>query len=332
MASLLTTYKYNNIGGVSNLSWFHYFVLFTLSLVTISVAIMAFYYKSRLRGMAGMVLSMAGGTNVGLTAGILFGSLFKGDLFYSTVYSILVGILAGTACGLVLGILPSLEGFMAGLMGGMMGAMLGEMIGSDQSVIMINLFLTLSVSTLFLFPILSVPSKIETQNPTRKWLFKPILAFLFLSAYLLWGSQANTQMNISKPNSTDEDGHISHNGQTVKKENQQLELTVSISPSQFSYNPSKIVLKKGQEVSLILENSDIIDHDIEIKHIPLGEKKAETHEGHSDSAENADFHLHASAKSQSKLTFTPLQTGTYEFYCTIPGHREKGMTGYLVIT
>lgn len=280
--------------------------------------------------MSGMILSMAMGTNVGLTTGVVFGAIFKGDLFISTIYSILAGILAGTACGLVLGILPFLEGFMAGLMGGMMGAMLGEMIGQDQSVIMINLFLTLSVSTLFLFPILSVPSK--NENQTRKWLFKPILAFLFLSAYLIWGSQASTQMNLSKSNLTDDGGHLIHNNQTEQEENQPLEYTVSVSPSQFFYDPSKIVMKKGEEVSLILKNSDIIDHDIEIKHIPLGEKKAETHAGHSDAAENVDFHLHASAKSQSKLTFTPLQTGTYEFYCAIPGHREKGMTGYLVIT
>lgn len=74
---------------------------------------------------------------------------------------------------------------MAGLMGGMMGAMLGEMVTKDQSFILINLFLTLLVSTLFLFPILTVSSEIKTHDQMRKWLFKPLLAFLFFTAYLL---------------------------------------------------------------------------------------------------------------------------------------------------
>ncbi|MGP7816490.1 hypothetical protein [Niallia sp. 01092] len=62
-------------------------------------------------------------------------------------------VLAGTAYGLALGILPALEGTMSGMMSGMMGAMLWEMIAQNQSVIMINIFLTLSVSSLLLFQI-----------------------------------------------------------------------------------------------------------------------------------------------------------------------------------
>jgi uncharacterized cupredoxin-like copper-binding protein len=27
------------------------------------------------------------------------------------------------------------------------------------------------------------------------------------------------------------------------------------------------------------------------------------------------------------LTFTPSESGTFDFYCTIPGHRDLGMKG-----
>lgn len=309
---------------------FYYFVMLTLSLMFIIAVIMSHNYKSRLRVMSGMILSMSIGTSVGLTVGVLFGSLYQGNLFYSTLYSVLAGILAGATFGLVFGVLPSLEGFMGGLMGGMMGAMLGEMITNDQSIIVMNLFLTLSVSILFLFPILSVSSNKEEKIHTKKWLFNPLFILFFLTTYLLLGNQLDKQMILSNSSSPKQQSHhLNPNDELLQKENQQLELTINVQPSQFSYDPSKITVKKGQTVSLILNNEDSIDHDIEINDIPFDQNRNDNHKGHIN--KKADFHLHAAAKKQTKLTFTPLKQGTYEFFCTIPGHKEKGMTGFLII-
>lgn len=140
------------------MSFYHYFVIATLFIILITFYTMAFSYKNKLKDMPGMILSMAIGTNLGLSAGLLFSSLFKGDLFYSTVLSMSAGIFTGITCGLILGLLPTIEGFIAGLMGGMMGAMMGEMITDRQAVLFLHLFLILSVCTLFLFPILATTS------------------------------------------------------------------------------------------------------------------------------------------------------------------------------
>lgn len=280
--------------------------------------------------MSQMLLSMAIGTNVGLTAGVLFGSLFQGTLFYSTIYSVLVGVLAGTVCGIVFGIHSSLEGFMAGIMGGMMGAMLGEMITEEQSFIITNLFLTLLVSTLFLFPILAISSDDETQSQTKKWFFKPFITFILISTYLLIGSQVDKKVIFSESNLSSQEEHSTQHADLSQTESKQLELTINVKPSQFFYDPSNIKLEKDKPVSLIFKNNDSIEHDIEIKNIPIKTIVTGSHEGHS--ASEADFHLHAAAQKQSKITFTPLKTGTYEFYCTIPGHKENGMVGLLIVT
>lgn len=31
------------------------------------------------------------------------------------------------------------------------------------------------------------------------------------------------------------------------------------------------------------------------------------------------------------VTFTPTEPGTYEFYCAVPGHREAGMVGTVIV-
>lgn len=285
---------------------------------------MAISYKNKLKDMSGMILSMAIGTNVGLTAGIFFSSLFKGDLFFSTVLSISAGIFTGITCGLVIGILPTIEGFIAGLMGGMMGAMLGEMITERQAVLFLNLFLILSVSTLFLFPILSTTSEKVSINFKNKYLFKPIFISMFLLTYFIIGTKLSGQMNHSILNTTMHDTHATQN------EDKQLQLNLSINTTKYSYTPSNVTIRKGQLVILTLKNTDTIEHDIEIRNFPYEIQNTVEHMNHSSS--NLDLHIHAPANSEKTLKFTPIKSGFYEFFCSLPGHKEKGMVGRLIIT
>lgn len=326
MACLKETYHVADKGGREFLSGYHFYVLGTLCLVTIISFVLSVYFKKRLTNMAGMVIAMTTGMNVGLTAGVFFGLLFQGNLYLSTIVSILVGVIAGTVCGFVMGILSTLEGFMAGLMGGMMGAMLGEMISQTQAVTIVNVFLTLSVSSLLLFQILPNPVEKEKGKFYNYWILKPVFTFIVIAGYLIMGQNIDKLFVQSKSIPQAEENHNNH---SLIENTKSGAITINVHPSQFSYDPQKIILKKNQKVSLTLKNYDSIDHDIEIKKITLAKKNEGHHEGHS--ATEADFHLHASAKKQTEITFTPLQEGTFSFYCTLPGHKENGMTGILII-
>jgi len=43
------------------------------------------------------------------------------------------------------------------------------------------------------------------------------------------------------------------------------------------------------------------------------------------------LHVAAEAGHVATIEFTPTEAGTYVFYCTVPGHREAGMEGKLVV-
>jgi uncharacterized cupredoxin-like copper-binding protein len=303
---------------------YHIYVLATIILVILASLALTFYYRKRLSSMAGMVLSMAIGMNVGLTSGVFLGVLLKGNLYYSTILSILVGVIAGVACGISLGILPAIEGLMAGLMGGMMGAMLGDMIQQNQAITLVNVFLTLSVGSLLLFQILSQ----DEANTTQKWLLKPLITFAVMAGYLLFGVQLDKNFVFSKSMPPTAKNEHQHENQA---DHRLTDITINVHPSNFSYDPKEIILEKNKPVSFILKNHDSIDHDIEIKEIPLEKQGEEEGHHHGDSHSEADFHLHAAAKDETKVTFTPLKEGTYSFYCTIPGHLENGMTGVLIV-
>ncbi|MEW9122336.1 MAG: cupredoxin domain-containing protein [Thermotaleaceae bacterium] len=307
------------------MSHYQLFVLATLLIVILSSVILTFYFRRSLPIMAGMILAMVTGMNVGITAGVFFGFLFQGNLYNSTVISMVIGIIAGAASGLAIGILPSLEGFMAGLMGGMMGAMLGEMLTQNQAETMINILLTLTVSSLLLFLILPKPQVQGKNTLNKKWILKPLMTFVILGSYLIIGNQLDKKIVFSKANTFTK----THGNHISTKDGSLKELTINVHPSQYSYDPEQITLKKNQPVSIIFKNHDSIDHDIEIREILL--KNLEQSNDHEDNPKMADFHLHSSANEQTKIMITPLQEGTYSFYCTIPGHKENGMEGILII-
>ncbi|MCM3663111.1 hypothetical protein M3204_01760 [Mesobacillus subterraneus] len=158
----------------------------TLSIILILSMILAYQFKDRLAGMNAMIISMYIGMNIGLTSGILLGTYHQGDLFTSTLLAMGIGATSGTVLGILFGPVSSIEGFMSGIMGGMMGAMLGEMLLPEKALILTNIFLTISISTLFFFKVLP---RTRTTIKSLKEFFKPMLVFIFLLAYLLLGSR-----------------------------------------------------------------------------------------------------------------------------------------------
>ncbi|WP_346014179.1 plastocyanin/azurin family copper-binding protein [Sporosarcina sp. E16_8] len=301
------------------------FVLGSLALLTLVVVIVAIIWKRKFRTMQGMMISMYFGMNVGLTAGVLLGVTYQGNLFLSTILSMAIGVLAGSLCGLCFGILSVLEGIMAGLMGGMMGAMLGEMIRVDQSISLIQLFLILSLSTIFIMAILKTPR--NSRIHTKKWLLKPISLSSIMAVYIIGGNlivekYVNTiGLELSKSH---------HSATTTSTESLDSESQMIVLETvDMKYSTKEINVKKDRAVNLTLTNLDQIEHDIEIKvpSLPIDNGPQHNH-----GTEKNVIHLHASPKSTKTLTFTPTESGVYEFICTVPGHRESGMVGLLIVS
>lgn len=295
------------------------FVLSSISLLTFIVVILAVILKKKLGMMHGMVISMFYGMNVGLTAGVLFGVTYQGNLFISTILSMTIGVLAGSICGLCFGMLSVLEGFMAGLMGGMMGAMVGEMIHVDQSISLIQFFLLLSVGTLFVIPILITPKGSRVNS--KKWILKPLTMGTFTILIVIAGNSVVERFEGQKEVLGIPTESPLSNSKTIVLETVDME-----------YSKNRIVVEKDKAITLTLKNLDNIEHDIEIRASSfniISQSKLKKH-NHGESKER--IHLHATPKSTGTVSFTIAESGVYEFYCTIPGHKELGMVGKFIVS
>ena len=110
---------------------------------------------------------------------------------------------------------------------------------------------------------------------------------------------------------------------------------VNVEASDFRFEPATIELKAGQPVKLSFRNKGAVEHDFSVMAIQVANSGTPGHSGAghdmSNMAMQPDLHTIAAAGQTSTLEFTPSQSGTYEFQCTVAGHKDAGMTGRLVV-
>jgi len=102
--------------------------------------------------------------------------------------------------------------------------------------------------------------------------------------------------------------------------------------SDVKFLPEMLSIKAGDTVKLTLENEDAAEHDFQIDDIDAeildgGVEAGELGGGH----DTAALAIHTKANETASVTFVANEPGTYEYYCTISGHKESGMVGTLTV-
>lgn len=87
--------------------------------------------------------------------------------------------------------------------------------------------------------------------------------------------------------------------------------TFNITAGNFYFVPNKITVNKGDQVTFVMTNAGGV-HDLVIDE--LGVKTPVIHTAEAATA-----------------TFTASKTGSFVYYCSIPGHKTKGMWGTLTV-
>ncbi len=119
-----------------------------------------------------------------------------------------------------------------------------------------------------------------------------------------------------------------------------LEITLEVVEGErWVFSPSYLEIPVGQRVRLVLVNDGRAEHDVEIHGLPVEQLEAVGTEQHERLAEGGEEHheggvvaAHALPGTTVAVLFTPTQPGSYGFTCTLPGHKQAGMVGQLVVT
>ena len=115
--------------------------------------------------------------------------------------------------------------------------------------------------------------------------------------------------------------------------------SVTVTVSEFAFKPAALTLKVGQRYTVRLQNQGQVLHDWTVDAIPVQDVTVGTSAAHSMSdmgvtmapEEATQLHVAADRGKAADVSFTPTKAGEYVFYCTVPGHREAGMQGKLMV-
>ena len=87
---------------------------------------------------------------------------------------------------------------------------------------------------------------------------------------------------------------------------------ITVNASEFSFSPSTIVVRAGENLTITLKNTGKMPHDLSISDLKVKTKVLQP--GQSET-----------------ITVKPAKAGMYEIICTVPGHAAKGMRGLLMV-
>lgn len=108
----------------------------------------------------------------------------------------------------------------------------------------------------------------------------------------------------------------------------------TVEAREFRFQPSRIEAVAGRAVRIRFQNQGSVQHDFSIMSLPMTGMRSQSAGSHDMGGRVNEPQLHVTATSGKNgwVEFTPMQAGTYDVFCTVPGHREAGMTAQLVVT
>ena len=92
-----------------------------------------------------------------------------------------------------------------------------------------------------------------------------------------------------------------------------IQVVAGSAQNEFVFSPKEITALAGQPIIVTVINKGKIEHDFHIE--ALGVK----------------LHSLIPPGKSASLEFTPTKKGSFEFFCLVPGHKEVGMKGVVIV-
>lgn len=103
-----------------------------------------------------------------------------------------------------------------------------------------------------------------------------------------------------------------------------LDGEITVKGSEWTLLPEAFRATVGQELTLTFENIGEVAHNLTVGEFPTDERSiVEQDEDGTHMAKTETIQPDAT----TSVTFTPDSTGTFPYWCDVPGHRDAGMTG-----
>ena len=112
-----------------------------------------------------------------------------------------------------------------------------------------------------------------------------------------------------------------------KKPARVVQVTMREGDGKMMFVPDRIEVKRGEQVRFVLRNNGELEHEFVLATTAENVKHAEQMKKNPEMEHDDPNAKRVVPKKSSDLVWRFTKSGTFEYGCLIPGHREAGMTG-----
>jgi uncharacterized cupredoxin-like copper-binding protein len=110
-----------------------------------------------------------------------------------------------------------------------------------------------------------------------------------------------------------------------------IQVTMREGDGRMLFVPDRLEIKRGEQIRFVLTNNGELEHEFVLATTAENVKHAEDMKKNPDMEHDDPNAKRVAAKKKSELLWRFTKRGEFEFGCLIPGHREAGMTGTVVV-
>lgn len=107
--------------------------------------------------------------------------------------------------------------------------------------------------------------------------------------------------------------------------------TIEIAMSEMTYEPSKIEVKRGEQIRFVVRNVGREDHEFLLATTKENLKHAEVMKKHPHMEHDEANGVRLAPSKSAEIVWKFTKAGTFEFSCLIPDHRDYGMVGRVTV-
>jgi uncharacterized cupredoxin-like copper-binding protein len=117
----------------------------------------------------------------------------------------------------------------------------------------------------------------------------------------------------------------------AKKSARVVQVVMREQDGKMLFIPDRIRIKKGEQIRFQLRNNGDVDHEFVVGTLEENQKHMKEMEKNPDMEHDDPNAKRLKPKSTGEIVWQFTKAGTFDFSCLIPGHREAGMFGTIIV-
>lgn len=116
-----------------------------------------------------------------------------------------------------------------------------------------------------------------------------------------------------------------------KKPARTVSVVMSEKDGKMLFIPDRIEVRRGEQVKFALRNNGELDHELVLATLEENLKHAIEMQKNPDMEHDDPNAKRLAPKKTGEIVWQFTKAGEFDFSCLIPGHREAGMTGKIIV-